>query len=145
MRHHIHRAPAVRQRAPSAGPARGRAHPGIDGDARRAFVSEALRWLPDGVSAADWTAGRAAPNRTARPATAPASCSPTTTPICATICTRLLATSYEVRAVADGEEALAAARRERPDLILADVMMPRLDGFGLLQKLRDDPALRTCR
>jgi DNA-binding response OmpR family regulator len=55
---------------------------------------------------------------------------------------RLLATNYEVTAAADGEKALAAARRARPDLILTDVMMPRLDGFGLLRKLRDDPELR---
>jgi DNA-binding response OmpR family regulator len=54
---------------------------------------------------------------------------------------RLLATSYEVTAAADGEEAFAAARRMPPDLILTDVMMPRLDGFGLLQKLRGDPEL----
>ena len=34
----------------------------------------------------------------------------------------------------DGEAALAAARRDAPDLVLSDVMMPRLDGFGLLQR-----------
>ena len=56
---------------------------------------------------------------------------------------RLLATRYDCVAVADGEEALKAARQQRPNLILTDVMMPRLDGFGLLQKLRDDPALRA--
>ena len=47
------------------------------------------------------------------------------------ICWRPL---YAVEAVADGEQALAAARRERPDLVLSDVMMPRLDGFGLLKR-----------
>ena len=54
---------------------------------------------------------------------------------------RLLSESYEVEAVADGAAALAAARKRRPDLILTDVMMPRLDGFGLLRELRGDPAL----
>ncbi|WP_203236261.1 ATP-binding protein [Methylobacterium crusticola] len=49
---------------------------------------------------------------------------------------------YLVEAVADGRAALAAARRELPDLVLSDVMMPRLDGFGLLAALREDPALR---
>ena len=39
----------------------------------------------------------------------------------------------------DGEAALAAARQRPPDLILTDVMMPRLDGFGLLRELRADP------
>ena len=55
---------------------------------------------------------------------------------------RLLAARYEVEAVADGQAALDAARARRPDLILTDVMMPRLDGFGLLQAIRADGALR---
>jgi PAS domain S-box-containing protein len=54
----------------------------------------------------------------------------------------LLLPLYRVEAVADGEQALAAAAREFPDLILSDVMMPRLDGFGLLKAVRDDDALR---
>ncbi len=52
---------------------------------------------------------------------------------------RLLAERYEVKAVTDGEAALAAARADRPDLVLSDVMMPGLDGFGLLARLRSDP------
>ena len=47
----------------------------------------------------------------------------------------------DVALAADGEQALAAARRQRPDLILSDVMMPRLDGFGLVRALRGDPQL----
>jgi DNA-binding response OmpR family regulator len=39
--------------------------------------------------------------------------------------------------------ALAAARREVPDLILSDVMMPNLDGFGMLREIRADPALKS--
>ncbi|MGV3593330.1 MAG: ATP-binding protein [Gammaproteobacteria bacterium] len=53
----------------------------------------------------------------------------------------LLSGAYRVEAVADGVEALAAARREIPDLVLCDVMMPNLDGFGLLKALRVEPAL----
>src|SRR5262249_42807196 len=49
---------------------------------------------------------------------------------------------YEVVAVNDGEEALKAARERAFDLILTDVMMPRLDGFGLLRELRDDERTR---
>jgi PAS domain S-box-containing protein len=49
---------------------------------------------------------------------------------------RLLGQQYEVVSVANGEEALAAAIAEPPDLILSDVMMPGLDGFGLLKELR---------
>jgi PAS domain S-box-containing protein len=50
--------------------------------------------------------------------------------------------SFEVEAVGDGYEALVAARRRKPDLVLSDVMMPRLDGFGLLAELRNSPELR---
>jgi PAS domain S-box-containing protein len=57
---------------------------------------------------------------------------------------RLLAERYEVRAAADGEAALAAARERPPDLVLTDVMMPRLDGFGLLCELRADPRTRNA-
>jgi PAS domain S-box-containing protein len=54
----------------------------------------------------------------------------------------LLSPHYSVEAAADGERALAAARREPPDLILTDVMMPRLDGYGLVRSLRADERLR---
>ena len=56
---------------------------------------------------------------------------------------RLLATKYDVEAVADGESALEATRREKFDLILSDVMMPKLDGFGLVKALRADEKTRT--
>ena len=55
--------------------------------------------------------------------------------------TRLLGDRYDVRAVADGHQALEVARQLRPALVLADVMMPQLDGFGLLRAIRDDSAL----
>jgi CheY-like chemotaxis protein len=48
---------------------------------------------------------------------------------------------YTVRHAADGVEGLEAARTERPDLILLDVMMPRMNGISFLQALRDDPTL----
>lgn len=54
---------------------------------------------------------------------------------------RLLQQHYDVRAVPDGREALKAIRQHRPDLVLSDVMMPGLGGFGLLHELRADPAL----
>jgi PAS domain S-box-containing protein len=54
----------------------------------------------------------------------------------------LLSTFYRVEAVADGEQALEAIKRQRPQLILSDVMMPRLDGMGLLATLRRDDSLR---
>ena len=50
---------------------------------------------------------------------------------------------YDYRTIAakDGREGLAAARREKPDLILCDVMMPELDGYGVLQTLQADETL----
>jgi len=56
---------------------------------------------------------------------------------------RLLGHSYEVIAVSDGLAALQAARESTPDLVLTDIMMPRLDGFELLRALRADERLRT--
>ncbi|MGH8712559.1 MAG: adenylate/guanylate cyclase domain-containing protein [Casimicrobiaceae bacterium] len=52
--------------------------------------------------------------------------------------TRLVAEGYEVVTAGDGEEGLAAARRDKPDLILLDVMMPKLDGFEVCRRLRGD-------
>ena len=54
----------------------------------------------------------------------------------------LLSPSYIVRVAADGEEALEAVRRERPDLILSDIMMPRVGGLALVKALRADRHLR---
>ncbi|HEX3003302.1 MAG TPA: ATP-binding protein, partial [Angustibacter sp.] len=51
----------------------------------------------------------------------------------------LLATEYEVQTASDGVEALRAAFRRPPDLVVTDVMMPHLDGFGLMRALNDDP------
>lgn len=45
-----------------------------------------------------------------------------------------------VLAAHDGEEGLAIARRDRPDLVLTDLGMPRLDGPGLCRALKADPA-----
>jgi len=54
--------------------------------------------------------------------------------------TRLAAEGYEVITAGDGEEALATARQHTPDLILLDVMMPKLDGFEVCRRLRADPS-----
>ena len=47
--------------------------------------------------------------------------------------------NWEVVSAASGEEALAIASSERPDVILLDVMMPQLDGLATLAKLREEP------
>jgi PAS domain S-box-containing protein len=56
---------------------------------------------------------------------------------------RLLAPYYEVQSVANGAEALRAARESAFDLVLSDVMMPELDGFALLAALRQDDTTRA--
>jgi adenylate cyclase len=53
--------------------------------------------------------------------------------------TRLASAGYDVVTAADGEEALVAAHAAAPDLILLDVMMPRLDGIEVCKRLRADP------
>ena len=52
---------------------------------------------------------------------------------------------HAVCAAADGEAGLAAARTARPDLIVLDVMMPKLDGFAVLSAVRADPLLAGTR
>jgi signal transduction histidine kinase len=55
---------------------------------------------------------------------------------------RLFGRRWQVEVVGDGLAALEAVRREAPDLVVSDVMMPRLDGFGLLAALRQEDATR---
>ena len=49
---------------------------------------------------------------------------------------------YDTRTVGDGERAVEAAEAYRPDLILLDVMMPRMDGYEVCQRIRSDAALK---
>jgi two-component system phosphate regulon response regulator PhoB len=53
--------------------------------------------------------------------------------------TRLQAEGFDIRRVADGEEALASAKAYKPDLVLLDVMMPKVSGFDVLDILRNTP------
>ncbi len=110
----------------------------------KAFVEEALRWLPPSgeMIAINETIGQVGADQPKRP------------PLLKRrivvaddnhdmrdYLRRLLSDRYEVTVVADGREAIRAARETMPSLILADVMMPNLDGFGLLQAVRDDENL----
>ena len=52
---------------------------------------------------------------------------------------------YIVRVVTDGEDALRAVGEFEPDLILLDVMMPRLSGYDVCQKVRENPAWAGIR
>jgi PAS domain S-box-containing protein len=56
---------------------------------------------------------------------------------------RLSRLGFTVEAVPDGRAALEAVRRRAPDVVISDVMMPELDGFGLAMAVRQDPALRA--
>jgi signal transduction histidine kinase/CheY-like chemotaxis protein len=56
--------------------------------------------------------------------------------------TRLLGRHWTVRTTANGEEALAAVAERTPDIVLTDVMMPRIDGFELLRRLRGQAGTR---
>ena len=58
---------------------------------------------------------------------------------------RLLAEGYDIVSAGDGEEALAMAIKERPDLIVSDVMMPKISGFDMLDILRSTTETRDIR
>ncbi len=53
---------------------------------------------------------------------------------------KLKRAGYDVRIAGDGQEAWEAIEQQRPDLLITDCQMPRLDGFGLIQRVRESPA-----
>ena len=120
------------------------AHPQLTAPGRSAaaYVEEALHWLPaaadDGADTGSFDAS-AVPGRAGRARILWADDNADMRHYVA----RLLGGSYEVLAVPDGQAALEAARASPPDLVLSDVMMPRLDGFGLLRALRADEGTRS--
>lgn len=57
--------------------------------------------------------------------------------------TKLELEGFQVVSARDGEEGLKAAMREKPDLILLDVLMPKLDGFEVLKRLKAEPEFKT--
>jgi len=58
---------------------------------------------------------------------------------------RLTAEGYEIVSAQDGEEALATAVKEKPDLIISDVMMPKISGFDMLDILRTTPETKNTK
>ena len=105
------------------------------GSRASAYVAEALGWL-HGMEPPPPPPSRSGTNATHRILVADDNAD-----LRAYAC-RLLSEHYVVEAVAHGRAALDAARARRPDLIISDVMMPQLDGFGLIRELRADPHLR---
>ena len=55
----------------------------------------------------------------------------------------LAPTDYEIIEVEDGEQALAAIAKQRPDLILMDIQLPIMDGYTAVSRIKADPALRS--
>jgi PAS domain S-box-containing protein len=114
----------------------------------QSFVEEALRWLPGdaGDALLDAGAARDVPDGAAASGGEAGQLRVLLADDNADLrdyISRLLADhGYGVEAVPDGEAALAALRSQRPDVLVTDVMMPRLDGFGLLRAVREDAALR---
>ena len=116
------------------------AHGGLEANAvgASAFLAEALRWLPMEVAPVEHS-DEAYHSIEGKPRVVLADDNADMRSYVARLLTQ---GGYEVEAVANGAEALSAVRRgSPPDLVLSDVMMPELDGFGLLAKLRADPAL----
>lgn len=105
------------------------------------FVDEALRWLPSGGDGVDAFAEEApADGRTGATIPARIVVADDNADMRDYLC-RLL-DGHACEPVADGEAAIAAIRRRRPDLLVTDIMMPRLDGFGLIRAIREDAELR---
>jgi len=120
------------------------------------FVEEALRWLPatDSVPAASASELARATNPALADANGQSKSHPSRSPARILLADdnsdmrgyihRLLAGhGFEVTAVGDGQAALEAARANPPSLVLSDVMMPKLDGLGLLKELRNDEATKS--
>lgn len=112
----------------------------------QAFVEEALGWIPSATSESSsrlrlLTEGPGSSRQFVKVAGARILLADDNADMRAYV-RDLLSANYIVEAVADGEQALEAARRERPDLIVSDIMMPRLDGLSLLKLLRNDRSLR---
>jgi len=109
----------------------------VDGDLpdRRAeanaYAEEAMRWLPDEPSV-----GPAPALGLERPRLIVADDNADMRDYL-----RRLLGRWDVETVANGHQALAAIRARRPDLVITDVMMPELDGFGLIAAIRADPEL----
>ncbi len=109
-----------------------------------AYVQEALSWLPEarpGAIHLDSLQAQALPAFSRADQTRPHILLADDNADMRAYLERLLANHYDVTAVADGESALRSAREHRPDLIVSDVMMPLLDGVGLLQTIRREEAL----
>ncbi|MEU6058877.1 SpoIIE family protein phosphatase [Streptomyces sp. NPDC047097] len=119
-----------------------RAEAGAPSVAADPYVQEALRWLP-GEPAAD-APQDVRPDGTGGTSSGPAAAARVlvaddNADMREYLVRLLRGAGYRTRAVRDGQEALDAIRKDAPDLVVSDVMMPRLDGLALVAALRADP------
>lgn len=118
----------------------------------QAFVEEALRWLPEGDTEnlqvpsgshepapkeGIWQGTSPEDNRKARIILADDNTD------MRKYIHRLLAPHCEIETVSDGAAAIEAVHRDPPDLVLSDIMMPKMDGFELLNAIRNEPSLQS--
>ena len=113
------------------------------------YVEEALHWLPAGVAEDLLDSGRTqdvpqhmAHTVGAAPSSGDVLVADDNADLRAYIARLLTERGYQVAIAPDGKAALEAIRRSRPDLVVTDVMMPRLDGFGLLRRDSRESGLR---
>ncbi|SDC87124.1 SpoIIE family protein phosphatase [Nocardioides lianchengensis] len=99
------------------------------------MVAQALSWLPEEDEATDAVAPD--PDRADQPRVLVVDDNADMR----TYVAGILREEYDVSVASDGVEALALMAEQRPHLVVTDVMMPRLDGFGLLQRMQADPVL----
>ncbi|MFE9674519.1 SpoIIE family protein phosphatase [Streptomyces sp. NPDC006259] len=106
------------------------------------YVLEALRWLPTGRSGPDApmvpTSDSAAPYTSGPVVPARVLIADDNADMREYLTRILRGAGYHVEAVVDGYEALRAVRADAPELVVSDVMMPRLDGLSLVRELRAD-------
>lgn len=59
--------------------------------------------------------------------------------------TKLLQEKYDIETAADGREALKKIKEIKPELVLLDIVLPKMDGFEVLQKIKKDPELQNIK
>lgn len=111
---------------------------GTSGDV---FVEEAMRWIPEGGPGADGE--KALGFAPVREGKLPRIVVADDNADMRDYIGHLLHGRYELEMTPDGSDALTAARRKKPDIIISDIMMPRMDGFALLNAIRQDSDLKT--
>ena len=108
-----------------------------------AFTSEALTWLPDNRQQAYSQNGASSAERRSQAGVSrPRILLADDNSDMREYIRRALGHDYEVETASEGEEALRKIKDNPPDLVIADIMMPRVDGFEVLRAVRADPTTR---